>query len=101
MSDQPKPSAQYKFAKNPIAEIRRAVLRTLEERSDNPRVSWKALLTSAGVDSDGCLSIEQFTYALKNFGTGIQLTPVDVYLVMGSDASVNFESYTAFVAGSS
>ena len=40
-------STTYRFARDPKAEIARAIRRTIEERSDNPRVSWQALCKSA------------------------------------------------------
>ena len=61
----PQPSATYKFASNPIAAIRTAILRTIEERSDNARVTWAALCDSAGVDRSGSLTPAQFCKALK------------------------------------
>ena len=61
------PSAQYKFARNPIEEIRKAVLRTVEERSDNPRVVWNAMLVSTRLQSssDATFTSEQFSMHLN------------------------------------
>ena len=58
-------STTYRFARDPKAEIARAIRRTVEERSDNPRVVWRALCESAKVPNGGELTPEQFGFALK------------------------------------
>ena len=92
----PEPSMTYRHARDPVAAIRVAVLRTIEERSDNPRTTWGALCASAGVPKTATLSPEQFCRALKYTGTGIQLTVDDVVLVLG-DGALAFERFQAFV----
>lgn len=91
------PSTTYRFARHPKAEIARAIRRTIEERSDNPRRSWKALCESAGVDRCSSLTAQQFGFALKYFGTGIQLEECDCRIVLG-DAPIDFERFSAFLA---
>ena len=91
------PSITYKFASNPTAAIKTAILRTIEERSDNPRKVWSALCASARVDVNKSLSTEQFTKALKYTGTGIQLTRGDTELVLGAE-DITFARFQAFVA---
>ena len=91
------PSITYKFASNPTAAIKTAILRTIEERSDNPRKVWSALCASARVDVNKSLSTEQFTKALKYTGTGIQLTQGDTELVLGTE-DLTFARFQAFVA---
>ena len=74
------------------------MLRTVEERSDNPRVVWNAMLVSTRLQSssDATFTSEQFSNALKRFGTGIQLTQIDVELILGT-APISFAQFTAFV----
>ncbi|GMH56791.1 hypothetical protein TL16_g02218 [Triparma laevis f. inornata] len=93
----PEPSATYKFARNPEAAIKQAVLRTIEERSDNPRKVWAALLTATGADRDASISIPQFTRALKHFGTGIQLTDDDTTILFQGASSISFSEFQALV----
>ena len=91
------PSVTYASARNPVAAIKTAILRTIEERSDNPRKVWAALCASARVEVNSSLTTEQFTKALKYTGTGIQLTPGDTELVLGADP-LTFARFQAFVA---
>jgi hypothetical protein len=91
------PSITYKFASNPVAAIKTAILRTCEERSDNPRKVWAALCASARVEVTSHLTTEEFTTALKYTGTGIQLTCGDSELVLGSEP-IDFARFRAFVA---
>ena len=91
------PSVTYASARNPVAAIKTAILRTIEERSDNPRKVWAALCASARVELNSSLTTEQFTKALKYTGTGIQLTPGDTELVLGADP-LTFARFQAFVA---
>ena len=96
----PTPSPQYAFAKNPQASIKRAVVRQLEERSGNPRVTWRALTTSAGTGSSEGMSVEQFAAALKGLGTGIQVTAGDVEIALGGKCEggvVSFAMFRAFL----
>ena len=72
-------------------------LRTIEERSDNPRKVWAALCASARVEVNSCLTTEQFTKALKYTGTGIQLTQGDTELVLGAEP-LTFARFQTFVA---
>ena len=91
------PSVTYASARNPVAAIKTAILRTIEERSDNPRKVWSALCASARVEVNASLTIEEFTKALKYTGTGIQLTPGDTELVLGAEP-LTFARFQAFVA---
>ena len=91
------PSVTYASARNPVAAIKTAILRTIEERSDNPRKVWAALCASARVQVNESLTTEQFTTALKYTGTGIQLTPGDTELVLGAEP-LTFARFQAFVA---
>ena len=95
-----KPSSTYAFARNPTAAIKTAFLRTVEERSDNPRVVWRALLKSCDKSTGDSLSIEELTHALKHFGTGIQLTAEDVAILFDFDAtsaSITFEMFANLI----
>ena len=91
------PSVTYASARNPVAAIKTAILRTIEERSDNPRKVWAALCASARVEVNSSLTTEQFTTALKYTGTGIQLTRGDTELVLGTE-DLTFARFQAFVA---
>ena len=91
------PSVTYASARNPVAAIKTAILRTIEERSDNPRKVWAALCASARVEVNSSLTTEQFTKALKYTGTGIQLTQGDTELVLGTE-DLTFARFQAFVA---
>ena len=91
------PSVTYASARNPVAAIKTAIHRTIEERSDNPRKVWAALCASARVEVNSSLSTEQFTKALKYTGTGIQLTRGDTELVLGAE-DITFARFRAFVA---
>ena len=91
------PSVTYASARNPVAAIKTAILRTIEERSDNPRKVWAALCASARVEVNSSLTTEQFTKALKYTGTGIQLTRGDTELVLGAEP-LTFARFQAFVA---
>ena len=91
------PSVTYASARNPVAAIKTAILRTIEERSDNPRKVWAALCASARVEVNASLTIEEFTKALKYTGTGIQLTCGDTQLVLGAEP-LTFARFQAFVA---
>ena len=91
------PSVTYASARNPVAAIKTAILRTIEERSDNPRKVWSALCASARVEVNASLSTEEVTTALKYTGTGIQLTPGDTELVLGAEP-LTFARFQAFVA---
>ena len=91
------PSVTYASARNPVAAIKTAILRTIEERSDNPRKVWAALCASARVEVNASLTTEQFTTALKYTGTGIQLTRGDTELVLGTE-DLTFARFQAFVA---
>ena len=91
------PSVTYASARNPVAAIKTAILRTIEERSDNPRKVWSALCASARVEVNASLTIEEFTKALKYTGTGIQLTPGDTELVLGAEP-LTFARFQSFVA---
>ena len=91
------PSVTYASARNPVAAIKTAILRTIEERSDNPRKVWAALCASARVEVNASLTIEEFTKALKYTGTGIQLTRGDTELVLGAEP-LTFARFQAFVA---
>ena len=91
------PSVTYASARNPVAAIKTAILRTIEERGDNPRKVWAALCASARVEVNNGLSTEQFTKALKYTGTGIQLTRGDTELVLGAE-DITFARFQAFVA---
>ena len=91
------PSVTYASARNPVAAIKTAILRTIEERSDNPRNVWAALCASARVEVNASLTIEEFTKALKYTGTGIQLTRGDTELVLGAEP-LTFARFQAFVA---
>ena len=91
------PSVTYASARNPVAAIKTAILRTIEERSDNPRKVWAALCASARVEVNSSLTTEEFTKALKYTGTGIQLTPGDTELVLGAEP-LTFARFQAFVA---
>ena len=91
------PSVTYASARNPVAAIKTAILRTIEERSDNPRKVWSALCASARVEVNASLTIEEFTKALKYTGTGIQLTRGDTELVLGAEP-LTFARFQAFVA---
>ena len=91
------PSVTYASARNPVAAIKTAILRTIEERSDNPRKVWAALCASARVEVNSSLTTEQFTTALKYTGTGIQLTRGDTELVLGAE-DITFARFQAFVA---
>ena len=93
----PEPSPTYKFARNPEAAIKQAVLRTIEERSDNPRKVWAALLAATNCDKDTPLSIPQFTHALKHFGTGIQLTDDDTTILFQGASSISFSDFQALI----
>ena len=95
--DSAAPSITYKFASNPTAAIKTAILRTIEERSDNPRKVWAALCASARVEVNSSLTTEEFTKALKYTGTGIQLTPGDTELVLGAEP-LTFARFQKFVA---
>jgi len=94
----PSPSPSYKFAKNPRDEIRRAVCRQLEERSDNPRVTWQALCKSASSDIADSLELPVLCQALKYFGTGIQLTPDDLEIAFDSPEPVDFARFKDLIA---
>ena len=91
------PSVTYASARNPVAAIKTAILRTIEERSDNPRKVWAALCASARVEVNSSLTTEEFTKALKYTGTGIQLTPGDTELVLGAEP-LTFARFQKFVA---
>jgi hypothetical protein len=91
------PSVTYASARTPVAAIKTAILRTIEERSDNPRKVWAALCASARVEVNASLTTEQFTKALKYTGTGIQLTRGDTELVLGTEP-LTFARFQAFVA---
>ena len=91
------PSVTYASARNPVAAIKTAILRTIEERSDNPRKVWAALCASARVEVNSSLTTEQFTKALKYTGTGIQLTQGDTELVLGTEP-LTFARFQKFVA---
>ena len=91
------PSVTYASARNPVAAIKTAILRTIEERSDNPRKVWAALCASARVEVNSSLTTEEFTKALKYTGTGIQLTRGDTELVLGTE-DLTFARFQAFVA---
>ena len=91
------PSVTYASARNPVAAIKTAILRTIEERSDNPRKVWAALCASARVEVNASLSTEEFTTALKYTGTGIQLTRGDTELVLGAEP-LTFARFQEFVA---
>ncbi len=91
------PSVTYASARNPVAAIKTAILRTIEERSDNPRKVWAALCASARVEVNSSLTTQQFTTALKYTGTGIQLTCGDTELVLGAEP-LTFARFQAFVA---
>ena len=91
------PSVTYASARNPVAAIKTAILRTIEERSDNPRKVWAALCASARVEVNSSLTTEEFTKALKYTGTGIQLTRSDTELVLGTE-DLTFARFQAFVA---
>ena len=93
----PAPSVTYASARNPVAAIKTAILRTIEERSDNPRKVWAALCASARVEVNSSLTTEEFTKALKYTGTGIQLTPGDTELVLGAEP-LTFARFQTFVA---
>ena len=95
-------SARYRFAKNPELALRQAVMRTIEERSDNPRKVWSALLSSTRIPPNSqALTTAMFCEALKHFGTGIQLTETDVDILFGEGkrgAIITFDVFSSFVA---
>ena len=95
----PSASAAYKFARDPAAAIRTSVQRQLEEKSDNPRVTWNALCKTAGCETTSAIPIPVLAHALKYFGTGIQLTADDLEIGLGSDAPIDFARYSDFVSG--
>ena len=95
------PSTTYRFAKNPKQALRSAVLRTIEERSDNPRKVWNALVTSSRIPQGlNSLTSGQFCEALKHFGTGIQLTETDVEILFGPE-NIDYGTFASFVAHNS
>lgn len=55
-----------------------------------------SLSAGANVPNGSELTPEQFGFALKYFGTGIQLETCDVLLVLGAEA-LSFDRFTAFL----
>ena len=83
-------SARYKFARNPKAEITKAILDVLSQKSGQPRFVWKVLSAAEA------LSPSEFCDAVKGIGTGIQLEPIDVEIAFGGSESITFERFVAF-----
>jgi hypothetical protein len=100
------PSSTYKFAKQPRAAIAKAIKDSADQKSPNPRVCWKALVDATAAAGGGgktpapdSLSCEQFSSALKGFGTGIQLTGADVAIAFGlpsAAAKIDFAAFQGF-----
>ena len=90
-------SCQSQFARNPKAAIVSAVVDQINQKSTNPRVSWRFICTAAGIDIGQSLDIEKFTVAVKSFGTGIQLEPCDVQIAFDCDDQIDFALYSAFL----
>jgi hypothetical protein len=94
-------SPTYKFARNPQAAIRTAVLRHASEISENPRTAFKAICQACNVDpNQHAFDLESFTLVFKQLGTGIQLTPDDLRFAWPElaveAATINSETYKLF-----
>ena len=90
----------YKFARNPKQAIKTAVLRQLEEISDNPRVSWQAITSAAKRRKEEVLPIALFVLTFKQLGTGIQITDGDMEFAFPElDGVVDFRLFTEVILG--
>jgi hypothetical protein len=98
------PSARYRFAREPRAAIRRAMLDQLDQGPRQRRLQWRQLCERAGVardpqfTRDHSLSPEQLCTGLKGFGSGIILEACDVE-VAGLCGRISFGAFSAWCGG--
>lgn len=75
----PEPSERYKFARDPPAQIRQAIQESCMQCGGSAPTLWRTRFSRGQED---VLSYVEFTEKVKGLGSGIQLTPGDVALVM-------------------